>query len=390
MTTIRPSLARTPGILALVLVAGAITAVPLTAGGQGSVRGRVVDSLGGAISEARVTIEGSSAAAVTDAAGAFRIQRVAGAGVTLHVRRLGYRPRSIEVDPQSAASTEIEIRMAAVPEVLPPVEVRAPPREVYDARLAGFNARRERRVGHFITRDQLDRHDSPRFADALRSIPGVVVRPLRGSGGGRTIAIRGNCSPLVFFDGFPAAAGPVDLDMIDLASVEGIEVYSGLATVPAEFRSIQGTERCGVIAIWSRPHRPRPRRLAEARAGELDRAVASPAVYTAAEVDEPAIMVPGSVEPAYPDTLWRAGLSGRVVAEFIVGADGVIEQGTFSVASTTHPYFSAAVRSALETAIFRSARLAGKGVRQLVQVPFVFDRTEPPPGQESQPGGNRP
>ncbi|MEX0908183.1 MAG: TonB-dependent receptor plug domain-containing protein, partial [Gemmatimonadaceae bacterium] len=251
-------------------------------------------------------------------------------------------------------------------------------------------ALRERIEGHYITRDQLDRHDSPRFADALRTIPGVIVRPLRGSGGGRTVAIRGNCSPLVFFDGFPAAAGPVDLDMIDLASVEGIEVYSGLATVPPEFRSIQGTERCGVIAIWSRPFRPRPRRLAEARAGELDRAVASPTVYTAAEVDEPAILVPGSVEPAYPDTLWQAGLSGRVVAEFIVGADGAIEQGTFSVASTTHPYFSAAVRTALETAIFRSAKLAGKGVRQLVQVPFVFDRTQPTPGQESEPGGNRP
>lgn len=359
--------------MALILIVGAITAVPLAAWGQGSVSGRVVDSLGGAISEARVTIEGSAAATTTDAAGAFRFQRVAGRRATLNVRRLGYRPRSVEVDAQSPAATEIEIRMIAVPEVLPTVEVRTRPREVYDARLAGFNARRVRRVGHFITRDQLDRHDSPRFADALRTIPGVVVRPLRGSGGGRTISIRGNCSPLVFFDGFPAAAGPVDLDMIDLASVEGIEVYSGIATVPPEFRSIQGTERCGVIAIWSRPYRPRPRRLAEARPGELDRAVASAAVYTAAQVDEPAILAPGTVEPAYPDSLWQAGISGRVVAQFIVGPDGRIEQGTFSVASTTHRYFSAAVRSALESSIFRPAALAGRRVRQLVQVPFEFE-----------------
>ena len=370
------------------LVIGAVSFFSSTAPAQ-AVSGTVVDSLGGAITGAGVSIEGSNSATITDGAGAFRFQRVPPGPVTLIVRRLGYRQRSVSVESGGAGATGIVISMIAVPEVLPTVEVVRKP-AVFEARLAGFNARRERRVGHFITRDQLDRHDSPRFADALRTIPGVVVRPLRGSGGGRTVAIRGNCSPLVFFDGFPAAAGPVDLDMVDLASVEGIEVYSGLATVPPEFRSIQGTERCGVIAIWSRPFRPRPRRLAEARAGELDRAVALPTVYTAAEVDEPAILVPGSVEPAYPDTLWQAGVSGRVVAEFIVGADGVIEQGTFSVASTTHPYFSAAVRTALETAIFRSAKLAGKGVRQLVQVPFVFDRTQQTPVQESVPGGNRP
>lgn len=370
------------------LVIFAVCVIPSTTLAQ-IVSGTVVDSLGGVISGASVAIEGSSAAVLTDDTGAFRFQRVPAGPLTLIVRRLGYRPRSVSAESGGPGATGIVISMTAVPEVLPTVEVIRKP-EVFNARLAGFNERRERRVGHFITRDQLDRHDSPRFADALRTIPGVVVRPLRGSGGGRTVAIRGNCSPLVFFDGFPAVAGPVDLDMIDLASVEGIEVYSGLATVPPEFRSIQGTERCGVIAIWSRPFRPRPRRLAEAREGELDRAVASPSVYTAAEVDEPAILAPGSVEPAYPDTLWQAGQSGRVVAEFIVGADGVIEQGTFRVASTTHPYFSAAVRTALETAIFRSAKLAGKSVRQLVQVPFVFDRAQSTPGQEPGPGGNRP
>ncbi|MCR4340209.1 MAG: TonB-dependent receptor plug domain-containing protein [Gemmatimonadaceae bacterium] len=387
MTRRTSALYRTYAIWIALLI-GAVSFIPSAALAQ-AVSGTVLDSLGGAITGARVSIEGSNAATITDDGGAFRFQRVSPGTITLNVRRLGYRQRSVTVESGGPGATGIVIRLVAVPELLPTVEVVRKP-EVFEARLAGFNARRERRVGHFITRDQLDRHDSPRFADALRAVPGVVVRPLRGSGGGRTVAIRGNCSPLVFFDGFPAASGPVDLDMIDLASVEGIEVYSGLATVPPEFRSIQGTERCGVIAIWSRPFRPRPRRLAEARAGELDRAVASPTVYTAAEVDEPAILVPGSVEPAYPDTLWQAGLSGRVVAEFIVGADGVIEQGTFSVASTTHPYFSAAVRSALETAIFRSAKLAGKGVRQLVQVPFVFDRTQLAPGQESQPDGSHP
>lgn len=373
--------------LALRVVAPAVCAAAIflatESQAQAGVRGVVVDSLGGAIPGAQVMVQGSNASAVTDAAGAFRIQRIPAGAVVLNVRRLGYKPAVRTLEHAGAAESVIEIRLAAVPEVLPTVEVRRRP-EASDARLAGYNARREKRVGHFVTRDQIERHDSPRFADVLRGVPGLVVRPLRGSGGGRTVSIRGNCSPLVFLDGFPAASGALDLDMIDLSSVEGIEIYSGLATVPAEFLSVQGTERCGVIAIWSRPARARQRRLTAAKAGELERHLASRAVYTAEQVDEPAILAPGTVNPVYPDTLWRAGVSGRVMAEFIVGADGMIEQGTFGIASTTHPYFSAAIRAALETAAFRPATLAGRRVRQLVQVPFVFDPAQAPPGTQPQ------
>ncbi len=358
---------------------------PSGARAQTSVRGVVLDSLGGAVPAAQATIQGSNAATATDAAGNFRLQRIPAGTVVVNVRRLGYRPRSISVEHALTTETTVEVRLSAVPDVLPTVEVRRRG-EASDSRLAGYNSRRERRVGHFVTREQLDRHDSPRFADVLRSIPGVVVKPLRGSGGGRTVTIRGNCSPLVFLDGFPATSGALDLDMIDLATVEGIEVYSGLATVPIEFTSVQGTERCGVIAIWSRPARPRKRRLgAVAAAGDLDRQIASKTVYTADQVDEPAILAPGTVTPIYPDTLWRAGVKGRVVAEFIVGADGLIEQGTFGIASTTHAYFSAAVRSALEGAIFRSANLAGRKVRQLVRVPFVFEPSGQGPATDSRP-----
>ena len=45
--------------------------------------------------------------------------------------------------------------------------------------------------------------------------------------------------------------------MLDLASVEGIEVYSGVATVPPEFMGARGTHACGVVAVWSRPFRRR-------------------------------------------------------------------------------------------------------------------------------------
>lgn len=370
--------------VAIILVAWLSPSVARAQQPQGAVKGVILDSLGGAVSSAHVAIEGSSAELVTDEAGAFRFARVPAGEVRFRIRRLGYRPDVFLAHVQPDTETNVKFRLAALAILLPPVEVRRKG-EAFDSRLAGYHARREKHVGHFITRDNLDLHDSPRFADVLRRVPGIKVKPLRGSGGGTTVVMRGNCSPLVFLDGFPAASGPFDLDMIDLASVEGIEVYSGLASVPPEFTSVRGGERCGVIAVWSRAARPKQRRISYAKAGELDREIASKLVYTAAEVGEVARLTRGTISTVYPDTLWRAGISGRVVAEFIVGTDGLIERETFGIVSTTHPRFSASVRAALEGATFRAATLAGQRVRQVVQIPFVFEPSEQAPAEGQQP-----
>jgi hypothetical protein len=343
---------------------------------HGSIVGTVLDSLGGPLSGAQISLQGTAIRAITDASGAFRFRLLAPGEATLFVRRLGYRPESPAVRVKAAEETRLEIRLAALAMRLPTVEVRRRA-EVYDSRLAGFNARKERQVGHFVTREHLDRMSSARFIDALRQIPGVQMRLIRG--GGTTVALRGSrCPPLVFIDGFPAGAGVLDLDMLDLASVEGIEVYSGVATVPPEFMGARGGHGCGVIAVWSRPARKK-RRSAGAESVNLEQLLASQAVYTANQVEETARVAQGSVEPVYPDSLWRAGISGRVVAEFVVDTAGGLEAGSLRIVSTTHPFFAAAVRAALEDGVFRSAVLGGKPVRQIVQLPFVFEPLKKPP-----------
>ncbi|HJP59345.1 MAG TPA: TonB family protein, partial [Gemmatimonadaceae bacterium] len=186
-------------------------------------------------------------------------------------------------------------------------------------------------------------------------------------------------------DGFPADAGVMDLDMIDLASVEGVEIYSGVASVPPEFMGARGQHGCGVIAIWSRPTRPRKQRIARASEVDLEKLLAARAVYTSDQVDNPARLTPASASPAYPDSLWRAAVAGRVVAEFIVDAEGAIEPGSLRIVSSTHPYFTSAVKAALDDAVFTPARLGGQPVRQIVQVPFVFAanvRDSVPPAPE--------
>lgn len=360
-----------------------LSSVVLSQEPQGSVIGVVRDSVGGALSGAQVSVPGTSIRAVTDADGAFRLTRLRPGDLALYIRRLGYRPESPSVRVNPAGETRVEIRLGALAMRLPTVEVRRQV-EVYDSRLAGFVARKEKRVGHFVTREDLDRMRSARFIDALRQIPGVQMRPMRG--GGTTIALRGSrCPPLVFIDGFPADAGTLDLDMLDLASVEGIEVYSGVATVPPEFMGARGTHACGVVAVWSRPFRRR-RHIENAESVNLEQLLASQAVYTADQVEDAARVGEGSVVPQYPDSLWRAGISGRVVAEFIVDTAGAIEPGSLRIVSTTHPSFTWAVKAALDEGTYRSAFLHGKRVRQIVQLPFVFDPRDtaaaavPPPG----------
>lgn len=345
--------------------------------GVGSVRGVVRDSLGGAVMSARVNVKGSPVLTSTDSAGAYRLVGIAPGSTVLEVRRLGYRPASTSVAVVAGNELEVNFELGPVPEQLAPVEVRRRP-QAYDSRLQGFNQRKSKHVGYFVTREKLDRMNSARFVDALRDMPGVSLRTLRG--GVATVSLRGaRCAPVFYMDGFPARAGVMDLDMIDLSGVEGIEVYAGMSSIPAEFMSVAGSETCGVIAVWSRPFRPKSRKQESISHEELERMVAAQTVYTADQVSQPATPIGSAgIVPLYPDSLFMAGVPGRVVAEFIVGADGRIEDGSVSIASATNAYFATSVQSALEGVMFKPALLDGTPVRQVVQLPFNFDPTAAP------------
>ena len=118
-------------------------------------------------------------------------------------------------------------------------------------RLSGFEQRAQRRAfGYFITRDQIDKLRPFEVSDLLRTVPGLQVLPsLRGFGNVvRTIE---GCTPAIYLDGtrFPLMGESID-DIVNPMALEGIEVYTHAAEVPAEF---QGPfSNCGVIALWTR------------------------------------------------------------------------------------------------------------------------------------------
>ncbi len=361
--------------LLVVAAAGARAAAQSPEARRVTVRGTVRDSVGSAVVGAQVSVAGATNTAITDDDGVFSLPDVAAGKIRLLVRRLGFRPGSVDAEVTPDHAAPVRITLSAVPTALPTVAIRAR-REPFESRLSGFNTRRTRGIGYFITREQIERTTSSSLVDALRRVAGVRVITLRGAQG-RSVTLGGaNCPPLVFLDGFPATAGPFDLDGLELGSLEGVEIYSGLMSVPPELMGPQGPDRCGVIAVWSAPARPRAS-ASEQGGVDVAKLLSTGAVLTAQQVDTPAVYEEGTANALYPEALAQSHIRGRVVVDLVVDTMGDVEPGTVSVVTTTNAAFSVPAMIAAARAHFVPATASGKRVRQLVQLPFDFDPTAP-------------
>jgi periplasmic protein TonB len=94
--------------------------------------------------------------------------------------------------------------------------------------------------------------------------------------------------------------------------------------------------------------------------------------FRAEQVERQVSLVAGSAAPRYPEALRMAGVEGRVVAQFVVDVGGRVEEGTVRLLRSDNALFDEAVRAALARMRFTPAEIAGRKVRQLVEMPFVF------------------
>lgn len=253
------------GLLALSSV------VPLaSASGQVRIVGRVVDDLTEfPIPNVRVTLlarDGTSLGRTeTDRTGTFDFSVRRRSGVKIEAARFGYLSNTTPVlyfDDRSYFQVEVRLDPDAI--LLAPLEVIAWSERPENAILEGFHRRQQTGLGTFITREEVDQRKPSLVTDLLREVPGIYVNST-GSGTRPVVRIgrAGNqdCATQIFVDGFLVnrrAMGsdgyrPIDFridDAVSPASVEGIEIYRGLGTIPAEFLNPDGV--CGVIAIWTR------------------------------------------------------------------------------------------------------------------------------------------
>jgi TonB family protein len=346
----------------------------LDAQGGAVISGRVVDTLGAPIIGAAVRV-GESRSALTNDVGAFRIPGVSvaadGASPVLSVRRLGFLPTSIVLSLGSSTMAEsLAVRLIPVPTALKPVVVQTR-RVEYSGRLAGYYQRLEKRnAGYFITREQIDRENPRMLVHLLQRVPGVT--PARGRFGVSGVRFRGrNCAPVVWLDGTPMPAGEVDLDSFSPQTIHGIEIYEGSTTAPARFVLTRDVNSCGTVVLWSRGPDTDPITSTHRPVQDLEQLIASAVVYSANQVDS-AAQLKTSAPIEYPPSLFAAGVNGSVVAEFVVAANGTVEEETIGIVSSTNALFSESAKAAVRRALFVPALKNGKPVRQLVQQPIIF------------------
>lgn len=262
---------RHPALLLTALIAGA--APPLAgqgAGGAATVAGRVIDAATrNPVPHAIIEIPSQSTRTETDSTGRFRLEGLRPQIVVVHVRGLGYQAVQRSLNLFAGRTVSVEYLLAASAVALPDVTVteddpRGP------LQLSGFEDRRRMGLGQYYTEDEISRHLQRRVPDLLRDAQGMRIA--RGASN-EYYAVntrqqltsiipnrnRSVCFLDIFLDGMViySADGamrgipPPDLNyLVPLSDLLGVEVYTGLASVPAEYRR-QGSS-CGAILFWTR------------------------------------------------------------------------------------------------------------------------------------------
>lgn len=226
------------------------------------------------LAEALVVLPERGTGTYTDSAGRFAFADLPPGEMVLEVRYLDRRSESRTVTLRPREVTEVELTLGVEAVEVSGLTVEAERRR--RGRMAGFHERRERRRGHFFTREELAKREGNQLHQVFRRVPGLDVlpcaaRPGAGSGSQACYLVasgreapsfiqRGPCVPIFFVDGHrtPLEGLPLGINEFDVGDIEGIEVYIGPSQIPPRFNSVAGG-RCGVVAIWTRDPEAAPR-----------------------------------------------------------------------------------------------------------------------------------
>ncbi len=107
-------------VATLLAVAGMVPSLALAQGG--AVRGKISDAAGAPLARAMVSAEGSGLRATSDDQGRYEIRGLSSGAYTLHVRLLGYQPRTARVVVDQTALTQ-DFVLTEQPISLSPVDV---------------------------------------------------------------------------------------------------------------------------------------------------------------------------------------------------------------------------------------------------------------------------
>ena len=219
----------------------------------GTLTGVVLDELGKPVPAVEVAIAKISRTTRTDSAGKFILALVPAGNYDVAFRRVSYAPMVFMLEISRGDTTEAEVKMNVVAQEMTAIKVEEKPELI--RQLDGFEDRRRQGLGHYFTRKEIDERNPLVMSDMFRTIPGTMIVPVgmtRSSQLRFTRAIKPgrDCPPAYYIDGQFATG--YNIDDMPVSDVEAVEVYSGIATLPAQFAKMRSTINCGTIVIWTR------------------------------------------------------------------------------------------------------------------------------------------
>jgi len=209
------------------------------------------------------------ARARSDSSGAFQAtgDTAAREKFVAHFTRIGYRADSTAARVADAFPLRVAMTPVGAANALAAVIVRD------STARTGFEQRARRSSGgKYIRAADIVKRKPNRTSELFRSYPGVrlddssgvtqlvSLRSMRetgavsrdlGDGARMPASDARRCVLRVATDG---RLMPIDFSVDDIRpeDIEGIELYLGAATIPAEFSSVQHDAPCGVIMIWTK------------------------------------------------------------------------------------------------------------------------------------------
>jgi hypothetical protein len=224
---------------------------------RGVIDGVVTDSDLVRLSGATVSLVGTTTEVTTDERGHFRISGLPSGRVVLMIRRIGFVSLPSILDVVAGDTLRSSFALDRAVPSLDTVVVTA---RTADDALSEFEQRRRLGLGQFMTREQIEKLNFVETATYLLTFQSTQLinntllnrrnRPLR------------NCPYQFFLDGVLINTPNVITDLPRPSELQGIEVYSGPATIPLQYKPIgdgagpgsnySGGGSCGVVLLWTR------------------------------------------------------------------------------------------------------------------------------------------
>lgn len=231
------------------VVAAQEAATPPPKSATYSLSGIVIDAARAPVPQAEVALIVGGAVkrqVVTGTDGQFELGEYPASALAVHVRRLGYEQRTVEVDLGADGQARlVEIVLTQLPVELE--EVLASSSD--QGRLREFYIRKQQRhsFARFLEAAEILRLAPRNSSELFRSVPGITLSA--SSSGGNTIRIRG-CQPTVWVDAQRIPGAELD-DVVQPSDIGGIEFYPSSAGIPAQYMD-PSNRLCGLILVWTR------------------------------------------------------------------------------------------------------------------------------------------